>query len=556
MNPTLYIAAKQGNTGGGDFLLADDVIRDERNEYQVTPKGNTALYGQSGYLEQSNNITFELLCFTNNKNETALHLAAHKGHTDVVRVLLGVVGGESERNKTLMRMTDDNGDTALHKAVRTGCVHTVTLLVQGDPEFKFPPNNAGETPLYLAAESGSLSCLSEILKYCKTPTHGGPCDGTPLHAAIIQKHMGCVASLLQLDKSLWKESDKWGWNPLHYAAKQGLAGVVCNMVQGDKSLAYTRAGKENDWRTSIHIAASEGYVDVINVVSEQCPDYWEMLNSSGQNALHVAISNKKRRVVRLLLNSKESHNLIDEADNDGNTPLHLLAASKYLHVPLQLIGHPHTKKMLFNKENQTPLDIAESGTETTTMNLRHGRLGRRDFEIKHTKMQEQEVEMESSENKAKSDEKGELEKIMAATEIHLVVATLLVTVTFAAGFTLPGGFESDPSGPYKGLAILARNTAFRAFVVSDAIAFTCSAGAVFSYFFIAANAAATTKLKIMCVLFNTAMLLQLFAMSAVVIAFVTGMYATLAHSVGLAITVAVIGCMSFLVYALLLCAFN
>ncbi|KAK4713679.1 hypothetical protein R3W88_019586 [Solanum pinnatisectum] len=161
MNPTLYIAAKQGNTGGGTFLLADDVIRDERNEYQVTPKGNTALYGQSGYLEQSD-ITFELLCFTNNKNETALHLAAHEGHTDVVRVLLGVVGGESQRNnkETLMRMIDDNGDTALHKAVRTGCLHTVTLLVQGDPEFKFPPNNAGETPLYLAAESGSLSCLS------------------------------------------------------------------------------------------------------------------------------------------------------------------------------------------------------------------------------------------------------------------------------------------------------------------------------------------------------------------------------------------------------------
>ncbi|XP_015169025.1 protein ACCELERATED CELL DEATH 6-like [Solanum tuberosum] len=336
------------------------------------------------------------------------------------------------------------------------------------------------------------------------------------------------------------------------------------MVQRDNSLAYTRACKENDWTTSIHIAASEGYVDVINAVSEQCPDYWEMLNSSGQNALHVAISNDKSRVVRLLLNDKESHNLIDEADNDGNTPLQLLASSKYLYVPLQLIGHPHTKKMLFNKENQTPLDIEKSGTETTAVekylfkqNLQYGRSGRRHFEIKKKqKMQEQEDEMESSENKAKNDKKSELENIMAATEIHLVVATLLVTVTFAVGFMLPGGFESDPSGPYKGLVILARNTAFRAFVVSDAIAFTCSAGAVFSYFFIAANATATTKIKIMRVLFNKAMLLQLFAMSAVVITFVTGMYATLAHSVGLAITVVVIDCMSFLVYALLLCAFN
>ncbi|KAK6784465.1 hypothetical protein RDI58_017920 [Solanum bulbocastanum] len=241
MNPT-YIAAKQGNTGGGTFLLADDVIRDERNEYQVTPKGNTALYGQS----------------------------AHKGHTVVVRVLLGVVGGESQRNnkETLMRMTDDNGDTALHKAVRTGCVHTVTLLVQGDPEFKFPPNNAGETPLYLAAESGSLCCLSQILKYCKTPTHGGPYNRTPLHAAIIQKHM------------------------------------------------------------------------------EHCPDYWEMLNSNGQNALHVAISNDKSRVVKLLLNSKESHNLIDKADNDGNTFICLLLLNIYMCITIKRTLSPYKEDVI------------------------------------------------------------------------------------------------------------------------------------------------------------------------------------------------------------------
>ncbi|KAK6784466.1 hypothetical protein RDI58_017921 [Solanum bulbocastanum] len=113
-------------------------------------------------------------------------------------------------------------------------------------------------------------------------------------------------------------------------------------------------------------------------------------------------------------------------------------------------------------------------------------------------MQEQEDEMESSENKTKSDKKSELEKIMVVTEIHLVVTTLLITVTFAVSFMLPGGFESDPSGPYKGLTILARNTTFCAFVVSDAIAFTCSAGVVFSYFFIAANAVATFSCNCLC----------------------------------------------------------
>ncbi|KAM3345200.1 protein ACCELERATED CELL DEATH 6-like [Capsicum galapagoense] len=138
-----------------------------------------------------------------------------------------------------------------------------------------------------------------------------------------------------------------------------------------------------------------------------------------------------------------------------------------------------------------------------------------------------------------------LKDIMEATQMHLVVATLLVTVTFAAGFTLPGGFESDLNSSNKAMAILIRETVFRELVISDTIAFTCSAGAVFSYFYIAISAATAKRLKLINVCFKIAILLQRLAMSAVVIAFVTGMYATLAHSVGLAVTVCVIGCIYF-----------
>ncbi|KAM3268584.1 hypothetical protein P3S67_031525 [Capsicum chacoense] len=219
-----------------------------------------------------------------------------------------------------MRMTDDGGDTAPHKAVRIGCVDTVRLLVEQDPDFEFPANNAGESPLYLAAESGL--------------------------ATIVRKH--CV--------------------------------------------------------------------------------------------LH---------------------------------------------------GHSRGCR------------------------LRHCRLGRRNFEIKWKKMQKPEDETES---------KGMLKDIMEATQIHLVVATLLVTVTFAAGFTLPGGFESDLNSSNKGMAILIRETVFRAFVVSDTIAFTCSAGAVFNYFYIAISATTAKRLKLITVRFKIAILLQSLAMSAVVIAFVTGTF--------------------------------
>ncbi|XP_060212429.1 protein ACCELERATED CELL DEATH 6-like [Lycium barbarum] len=103
----------------------------------------------------------------------------------------------------------------------------------------------------------------------------------------------------------------------------------------------------------------------------------------------------------------------------------------------------------------------------------------------------------------KGDEKQH-EKIMQAAQIHLVVATLIMTVTFTAGFTLPGGFESDTNSPNKGMAILLRRTAFRAFVVTDAIAFTSSAAAVFTYFAMAASVISEPELRVVMRLYKIA----------------------------------------------------
>ncbi|KAM3268583.1 hypothetical protein P3S67_031524 [Capsicum chacoense] len=159
---------------------------------------------------------------------------------------------------------------------------------------------------------------------------------------------------------------------------------------------------------------------------------------------------------------------------------------------------------------------------------------------------EAESEGDDQEEKAKREERM-VENIMKAAQIHLVVAALLMTVTFTASFTLPGGCESDTNSPNKGMLILLRRAAFRAFVISDVIAFTCSTAAVFAYILTATKSisSARTELKAIIRLYNMEILLQLLAMTADVVAFSTGLYVTLAHSVSLAITVCVIGAISF-----------
>ncbi|KAM3236602.1 ankyrin repeat-containing protein ITN1 [Capsicum annuum] len=265
------------------------------------------------------------------------------------------------------------------------------------------------------------------------------------------------------------------------------------------SLVYLPAGSENDWTTAIHIAASEGDVNMIIELLNHCPDCRDMLNRNNQNALHVSVLNNQDKVVCFLLDSGKCDSLVDEPDSHGNTPLHLLAASGN-HVP-KLINNPRAKKMSFNKQNQTPLDIALSYKETTKKEklmedfCSIGRLGKRDFEVKrkyeymHNPNDEMEtgVKMqlrEDDKDKAKKADQTKVKSIMKVAQIHIVVATLRMTVAFTVGITLSGGFESDSDGD-QGMEILIRKTTFRAFIVSDGIAFTCSAIAIFIYFLMA-----------------------------------------------------------------------
>ena len=130
-----------------------------------------------------------------------------------------------------------------------------------------------------------------------------------------------------------------------------------------------------------------------------------------------------------------------------------------------------------------------------------------------------------------------------ASEYHLVVAALIATVTFAAAFTLPGGYKSDTEdGPNRGTAILSKNAAFQAFVISDAIAMVLSLSAVFVHFILSLK-----FFKKFIFLFVFALYFTVLAMEAMMVAFVTGTYAMLATpSLGLAIVTCIIGLTFFL----------
>ncbi|KAI0527327.1 hypothetical protein KFK09_002927 [Dendrobium nobile] len=70
--------------------------------------------------------------------------------------------------------------------------------------------------------------------------------------------------------------------------------------------------------------------------------------------------------------------------------------------------------------------------------------------------------------------KEELNQYRTLASNLSLVAGLIATVTFAAGFTLPGGYNSDDSNQGQGMAILAKKLAFKVFLISDTISMLSS----------------------------------------------------------------------------------
>lgn len=112
-------------------------------------------------------------------------------------------------------------------------------------------------------------------------------------------------------------------------------------------------------------------------------------------------------------------------------------------------------------------------------------------------------------------------------DTNLVMAMLIATVTFAAAFTMPGGYNS------QGLATLSAKPAFKAFVIFDTIAFLFSLTAVI----IQLDTAWSFRLQIRYLF--VAGVCTVIALLGMILAFVSAMHVVLEKSVGLAITASV-----------------
>ncbi|KAG4153460.1 hypothetical protein ERO13_D04G184600v2 [Gossypium hirsutum] len=483
---------------------------------------------RSDFIEQILSKCPSMLLQTNAKGQTPLHVAARYGHSAIVKLLIKSCAkardgdleklGMDEVNavRGMLRIRDQESNTALHEAARCGNVEVVKALLEfEEPDFPYSANKKQETPLYIAARRGDGGMLSILLDKSKSTAHGGPHGRTALHAAAmagdaeqVYWHFFCldleaIRIILEKKGNLTKERDEDGHTPLHYAAHLGSRlSVVEELLKRDVSAAYI--GDKKRGMTPLLMAARQGYGGTCSKILSLCPDCCEKVDKIGLNLLHymafrdsvfpLGSSIFKRGGAEIVYGSVR--NLMELEGAFGITPqeAHNTLRSKKQH---QKQVCKQIKELLEELEND---QVAEEP-------VRHFRLPN-----------------------------VSTERLEAIRNTHLIVAALIATVTFAAAITVPGGLESE-KGSKQGTPFLIHEAAFKVFVVTNALAFIFSVSALFIYFGVLDILLSRFKFWRQTVLYRTRSVSGLlgYATLAMMIAFSTGSYVVLKPSHGLAI---------------------
>ncbi|KAL2905611.1 Protein ACCELERATED CELL DEATH 6 [Bienertia sinuspersici] len=320
--------------------------------------------------------------------------------------------------------------------------------------------------------------------------------------------------MLRNYRELYKTTDEMGRTPLSYASYVGFLEGVKYMINTDEFQNQAYKIDEHGF-FPVHWACCGGNMDVVKEFFCSYPKYtrW-LLNRKGQNILHVAAGSGKAKVVQFILERQELETMINMKDEDGNTPF--LLGSKGKHpkrltwLSLRYAGVPRATQVHYI--NITDLNEADIDTKNPHTLQQNNCISPNPTTL---------VVVDQQRNTIKQHPKmkGKI-KYKERINTLLVVSILVATVTFASGFTVPGGYKNE--NPNEGMATLAHKCAFQVFVITNTIALYSSILAAVTLIW-----AHLDDLRLILLSLDFALPLLGTALSMMSVAFTAGLYVVL-----------------------------
>ncbi|XP_058112233.1 ankyrin repeat-containing protein BDA1-like isoform X1 [Magnolia sinica] len=296
--------------------------------------------------------------------------------------------------------------------------------------------------LHEAALMGDVDSLSTLLEGNANILDGAADFAeTPLHIAALFDHVEFAKIILRRKPELTRVLDSERSSPLHLASAEGHVEMVKELLKIDPDMCLVR---DKDGRIPLHVAALNGHEDLVKVLVDKKRTATRVLTRQREPILHLCVNHNRFDSVKWLLDCVEDgkdNEFVKMKDDERNTILHLAVAKKHIKLTEFLVRKTvmRVKLNALNAHGFTALDILlQNRGELKDMKL-EGILrgaGAKKGGAMHPTRDDWTIKPLSSRNEKWKKHGDWLNEIRSSI---MVVAVLIATVTFQAGFTPPGG---------------------------------------------------------------------------------------------------------------------
>ncbi|GAA6108317.1 E3 ubiquitin-protein ligase MIB2 isoform X2 [Tachysurus ichikawai] len=250
-----------------------------------------------------------------NQGKTALQVAAHQGHIEVVKVLL-------QANSSI-EAKDEDGDAALHYTAFGNQAEIARLLLSKGASVNLL-NNSMCTALHIAVNKGFTDVVKVLTEHSADVNLQDSYGDTPLHDAIAKDFRSIIEILTVVRNIDFTQQNNRGFNLLHHAALKGNKLATEMILARARQLADV---KKEDGFSALHLAALNNHYEVAETLIKEGRCDVNIRNNRGQTPLQLAVTQGHMQVVELLVIEGANVNAEDE---EGDTAMHTALSRQQL----------------------------------------------------------------------------------------------------------------------------------------------------------------------------------------------------------------------------------
>ncbi|KAJ5882525.1 ankyrin [Penicillium soppii] len=304
---------------------------------------------------------------TNEEDDTPFHIAATKGHFQIIKRMLdrdpSILNAKGYKGRTAIlsalmadhvvsedlttsgnllifeylfekgadiSIADEHADLPLHFAVSRGYPTAVEQILERKPDLIEAKGHMGRTALSLALFQDQLNIVDSLLEKGADIAVLDDEDNNSLHAAAWGGHLNAAEEILKKKPDLINEKGNGGRTALSFALFRGHLDVFDFLFDKGAEITVDEEGV-----TPFHLAAKGGYLQAVEKIFRSRSDLLNSKDDDGQTALIKASEDGHVDVATYLL--KEGADITLKSNN-GRTALHMACEDGSVEICKLLLG--------------------------------------------------------------------------------------------------------------------------------------------------------------------------------------------------------------------------